>query len=54
MDEVFDLSSKAMRERGVPTVQRKYILRCRELLRRGILTFEYLGRRTVLNPLKRG
>ena len=51
-DEFFDLSSREMRERGVPTRQRKYILRQRELLRRGLLTFEYLSRRTVLDKIR--
>lgn len=36
-----------MKEKGVPTSQRKYILKTREMLRRGILTFDYLGRRTT-------
>ena len=49
IDELFDLSSWDMKERGVPTIQRKYILRVRELLRRGQLTFEYLNRRTCLD-----
>ena len=37
-----------MKEKSVPIRQRKYILRMRELLRRGVLTFEYLQRRTSL------
>ena len=41
-----------MREKGVPVVQRKYIMRCRELLRRGVLTFEYLNRRTCLEKVR--
>ena len=32
MDEIFDLTSLEMKDRGIPTHQRKYILRCRELL----------------------
>ena len=52
IDEVFDLDSREMRARGVPVHQRKYILRCRELLRRGLLTFEYLSRRTCLDKIK--
>ena len=36
-----------MKGRGVPCKQRKYILRCREQLKLGVLTFEYLKRRTV-------
>ena len=53
INEVFNLSSQQMKEKGVPTVQRKYILRCRELLRRGRLTFEYLNRRTCLDRCRK-
>ena len=53
IDEVFDLTSKEMKDRGIPTIQRKYILRCREMLRRGVLTFEYLSRRTVLSNVRK-
>eukprot|EP00347_Sterkiella_histriomuscorum_P010457 403376209 len=52
IDEVFNLDSKAMKAKGVPTQQRRYILRCRELLRRGILSFEYLKRRTCLDKVR--
>ena len=53
IDEIFNLTSLQMKEKGVPTVQRKYILRCRELLRRGNLTFEYLSRRTCLDRCRK-
>ena len=36
-----------MKQRGIPIQQRKYIFRCKEQLKLGILTFEYLARRTV-------
>ena len=62
IDEVFTFDGRQMREKGVPPVQRKYILRksithssnlgCRELLRRGVLTFEYLSRRTCLEKVR--
>ncbi len=52
IQEVFNLDSKEMKQKGIPTVQRKYILRCRELLRRGVLTFEYLNRRTCLEKVR--
>ena len=52
IEEVFNLDSKEMKVKGIPTVQRKYILRCRELLRRGMLTFEYLNRRTCLEKVR--
>ncbi len=52
IEELFTLDSKEMKAKGVPIVQRKYILRCRELLRRGLLTFEYLNRRTCLDKVR--
>ena len=52
MKEVMEMPSMQMKQAGVPTIQRKYLLRCRELLRRGILTFEYLNRRTCLDSIK--
>lgn len=42
-----------MKEKGIPTKQRKYILRIRQLMRRGIITFEYLNRRTCVKPVHR-
>ena len=47
IDEVFTHTTEQMKKNGVPCKQRKYILRCREQLRLGLLTFEYLKRRTV-------
>ena len=52
IQEIFSMNGPKMKERGVPIHQRKYILRCVELLRRGLLTFEYLNRRTELDPVK--
>ena len=52
INELFTLDSHQMKAKGVPVVQRKYILRCRELLRRGVLTFEYLNRRTCLDKVR--
>ena len=46
IDEIFTMDKWAMKERGVPIAQRKYIFRCREQLKAGVLTFEYLNRRT--------
>ena len=51
LEEVFHLNRLEMKKRGVPTAQRKYILRCREMMRRGLRTFEYLSRRTCLDPV---
>jgi hypothetical protein len=42
-----------MKKKGVPTKQRKYLLRIKEDLKRGILTFEYLERRTALKPCRK-
>ena len=53
MEEVLTATSNNIKHRGVPTVQRKYLLRCRELLRRGLLTFEYLNRRTCLDKCRK-
>ena len=52
MEQVFNLDRYAMKELGIPTIQRKYIMRMRELLRRGHLTFEYLSRRTCLDKVR--
>ena len=52
INHVFKMTTLEMKEAGVPHHQRKYILRCIELLRRGLLTFEYLSRRTCLEPIK--
>jgi hypothetical protein len=42
-----------MKSRGIPIKQRKYILRVRELMRRGIITFEFLSRRTCVKPVRK-
>ena len=47
LDEVMTMTTGDMKGRAVPCKQRKYILRCREQLKLGVLTFEYLSRRTV-------
>ena len=53
IQQVFKLTTQEMKELGVPTHQRKYILRCRNMLKRGLLTFEYLGRRTCLDKCRK-
>ena len=40
-----------MKEKGIPVKQRKYLLRVRELIRRGLITFEFLARRTCVKPV---
>mmetsp|Transcript_37 Transcript_37/g.28 ORF Transcript_37/g.28 Transcript_37/m.28 type:complete len:116 (-) Transcript_37:27-374(-) len=52
VDEIFNTSSEVMRIKGVPCQQRKHLLMVKEKLRRGLLTFEYLGRRTCLEKVK--
>ena len=42
-----------MKEKGVPARVRRWILGIREKLRRGVLTFEYLERRTVFEIKKK-
>jgi len=42
-----------MHEKGVPPKARRYILNAKEQLRRGVLTFEYLQRRTSLEIAKK-
>ncbi len=40
-----------MKEKGIPIKQRKYLLRVRELMRRGLITFDFLARRTCVKPV---
>ena len=40
-----------LKEKGLPVRQRKYLLRIKELMRRGLITFEYLSRRTCVKPV---
>lgn len=42
-----------MKVKGVPIKQRKYLLRTIHLLRRGLLTFEYIQSRTVTKPVRK-
>jgi hypothetical protein len=42
-----------MKAKGVPCKQRKYLLRHVDLMKRGLLTFEYLSRRTSLKPCRK-
>jgi hypothetical protein len=47
------LKKEALKNKGVPVKQRKYILGIVEKLRRGVLTFEYLERRTTVKPCRK-
>ncbi len=47
------LKKEALKKKGVPTKQRKYILGIVDKLRRGVLTFEYLQRRTTIKPCRK-
>jgi hypothetical protein len=40
-----------MKEKVIPVKQRKYLLRVRELIRRGLITFNFISRRTCLKPV---
>ena len=42
-----------MKALGVPVKQRKYLLRAIDKLKRGVLTFEYLQRRTAVKPCRK-
>ena len=54
LQEIFDNSNtEYLCKKGVPTKQRKYILRCVDFMRRGLLTFEYLERRKVVAPCRK-
>ena len=46
------LTQEKLRKLEIPVQPRKYIMKCCEDLRRGLLTFEYLERR-ILAPLKK-
>ena len=46
-NRVYNLKKDKFKEKGLPPHHRKYILSKVEMLRRGVLTFEYLQRRTV-------
>ena len=54
LNEIFNNSySEYYKEKGVPVKQRKYILRIINLLRRGLLTFEYIERRQHTAPVRK-
>ena len=42
-----------MYEKGIPVKNRKYFLRIVDLMKRGLLTFEYLERRTAVKPCRK-
>ncbi len=54
MKEVFDNSNtEYYNKKGLPTKQRKYLLRHIEFMRRGLLTFEYLNTRQHVSPCRK-
>lgn len=54
IEEVFKSdNTESLNSKGVPCRQRKYLLRHIDLMRRGILTFEYLSRRTAVKPCRK-
>lgn len=48
LDQVIESDGLALKEKGVPTRQRRYILRITEMLRRGVLSFELLDTRSTV------
>lgn len=54
LKEIMAITPYQMRKykKKVPCQQRRYILRCRNQLKKGILTFEYLNRRTCLDKVR--
>jgi len=48
VQEVLDSKTKYLKEKGLPPRQRKYVLRINEYLRRGVLSFELLEKRTAV------
>ncbi|CAD8065683.1 unnamed protein product [Paramecium primaurelia] len=53
LTEVFEADRFQMKEKGIPPKVRKYIFSIKEQLRRGVLTFEYLERRTSVTIPKK-
>ena len=48
VQEILDAKRKQLKAKGIPTRQRKYILRVNEYMRRGVLSFPHLEKRTAL------
>ena len=46
--QVLQSDGPALKEKGIPARQRRYILRITEMLRRGVLSFEVLDKRTCV------
>lgn len=52
--ELLDNSNtEYLNKKGLPTKQRKYLLRNLEFMRRGLLSFEYLEKRTCTAPCRK-
>lgn len=52
--EIFDNSNTVyLKKKELPIKQRKYLLRCINLMRRGLLTFEYLESRKHTEPVRK-
>ncbi len=52
LKEVINADSDVLRRKDLPADLRRFILDTNERLRRGVLTFEYLARRTPQKPKK--
>ena len=52
LEEIFSMNKYEMKAKGVPPHQRRYIFRVKNMLRQGVLTFDYLGKRTCLDRVR--
>lgn len=48
VQEILESKRRQLKSKGIPPRQRKYIMRVAEYLRRGVLDFEALSRRTAV------
>ena len=52
LEQVFAANRYQMKERGVPPKKRRYIKRVVEMMRRGVISFESLEKRTAVSVVK--
>lgn len=52
LEQVFAANKFQLKERGLPPRTRKYLRRVIELLRRGVITFDSLQKRTAVSVVK--
>jgi hypothetical protein len=46
LSDLFEMNSEKLKEKGLPVKQRKYLLRMVHMMRRGLITFDFLKART--------